>query len=110
MSWVNRALKGFFWFAFASFLAASIPHVAYFFRAFELQATAGQDPVFYWGIAYALAVAIDVIIVLLSVTVAQLKHERVGRGSIISLWAFVLLLTGLVWLIDWQYARQVSSA
>ena len=110
MSWVNRALKGFFWFAFASFLAASIPHVAYFFRAFEPQATAGQDPLFYWGIAYALAVSIDVMIVLLSVTVAQLKHQRVGRGTILSIWAFILLLTGLSWFINWQYARQFSSA
>ena len=110
MSWVNRALKGFFWFAFASFLAASIPHVAYFFRAFEPQATAGQDPLFYWGIAYALAVSIDVMIVLLSVTVAQLKHQQVGRGTIYSIWAFILLLTGLSWFINWQYARQFSSA
>jgi len=110
MSWVNRALKGFFWFAFASFLAASIPHVAYFFRAFEPQATVGQDPLFYWGIAYALAVSIDVMIVLLSVTVAQLKHQRVGRGTILSIWAFILLLTGLSWFINWQYARQFSSA
>ena len=110
MSWVNRALKGFFWFAFASFLAASIPHVAYFFRAFEPQATAGQDPLFYWGIAYALAVSIDVMIVLLSVTVAQLKHQRVGRWTIFSIWAFILLLTGLSWFINWQYARQFSSA
>ena len=109
MSWVNRALKGFFWFAFASFLAASIPHVAYFFRAFEPQATAGQDPLFYWGIAYALAVSIDVMIVLLSVTVAQLKHQQVGRGTIYSIWAFILLLTGLSWFINWQYARQFSS-
>ena len=110
MSWVNRALKGFFWFAFASFLAASIPHVAYFFRAFEPQATAGQDPLFYWGIAYALAVSIDVMIVLLSVTVAQLKHQRVGRWTILSIWTFILLLTGLSWFINWQYARQFSSA
>lgn len=110
MSWVNKALKGFFWFAFASFLAASIPHVAYFFRAFEPQATVGQDPLFYWGIAYALAISIDVMIVLLSVTVAQLKHQRVGRGTILSIWAFILLLSGLSWFINWQYARQFSSA
>jgi hypothetical protein len=110
MSWVNRALKGFFWFAFASFLAASIPHVAYFFRAFEPQATVGQDPLFYWGVAYALAISIDVMIVLLSVTVAQLKHQRVGRGTILSIWAFILLLSGLSWFINWQYARQFSSA
>jgi len=84
--------------------------VAYFFRAFEPQATAGQDPLFYWGIAYALAVSIDVMIVLLSVTVAQLKHQRVGRGTILSIWAFILLLTGLSWFINWQYARQFSSA
>lgn len=110
MSWVNKALKGFFWFAFASFLAASIPHVAYFFRAFEPQATAGQDPLFYWGIAYVLALSIDVMIVLLSVTVAQLKHQQVGRGTIFSIWVFILLLTGLSWFINWQYARQFSSA
>jgi len=30
-------LKWFFWVAFAAFLSASIPHVAYFFRAFEPQ-------------------------------------------------------------------------
>ncbi|HEX6556607.1 MAG TPA: sodium/calcium exchanger protein, partial [Ktedonobacteraceae bacterium] len=72
--------------------------------------TAGQDPLFYWGIAYALAISIDVMIVLLSVTVAQLKHQRIGRGTILSIWAFIILLTGLSWFINWQYARQFSSA
>src|SRR5204862_8168035 len=102
MSWVNRALKGFFWFAFASFLAASIPHVAHFFRAFDPQATAGQDPLFYWGIAYALAVSIDVMIVLLSVRVAQLQHESRGRWTILSICSFILLHTGLSCFINWQ--------
>jgi hypothetical protein len=37
MSKVNTFLQWFFWFAYASFLLASIPHVAYFFRAFELR-------------------------------------------------------------------------
>ena len=105
---VNTILKGFFWFAFASFLAASIPHVAYFFRAFEPQVRGGQDP-FYWGIAYAIAVSIDVMIFLLSVTVAQLRRQHVGMGTVLSVWAFILLLCGMSWFINWQYAEQFSS-
>ena len=105
---VNTILKGFFWFAFASFLAASIPHVAYFFRAFEPQVRGGQDS-FYWGIAYAIAVSIDVMIFLLSVTVAQLRRRQVGMGTVLSVWAFILLLCGMSWFINWQYAEQFSS-
>jgi hypothetical protein len=43
----KRFLQGFFWFAFAAFLAASIPHVSYFFRAFE-PVDAGLDWWSWW--------------------------------------------------------------
>jgi len=102
---LNTVMKTFFWFAFASFLAASIPHVAYFFRSFEPQ----NEDVFYWIIAYAIAISIDVMILLLSVTVAQLRHQRVGWVTIISVWAFIIALCGLSWFINWQYARQFSG-
>src|SRR5438105_115435 len=105
---MNRVIRGFFWFAFAAFLSASIPHVAYFFRAFEPSAS-GQEP-YWWVVAYAIAISIDVTIFLLSLTVAQMQRRRAARGVILSVWAFVLALVLLSWYINYQYAQQFASS
>jgi hypothetical protein len=104
---MNQLIRGFFWFAFAAFLAASIPHVAYFFRAFEPSGS-GLEP-YWWAVAYAIAVSIDVTIFLLSLTVAQMQRRRAARGVILSVWAFVLALVLLSWYINYQYAQQFAS-
>src|SRR6267142_5605436 len=46
------------WLAFAAFLFASLPHVAYFFASFEPQEN-GTVNAYWWFVAYALALAID---------------------------------------------------
>src|SRR5712692_4660813 len=104
---MQKFLRGFFWFAFAAFLSASIPHVAFFFRAYEPQGD-GQD-MLWWGVSFAIAVSIDITIFLLSVTVAGL-HRRGSAGRlIVSVWLFILGLTALSWLINWEYAQEFAS-
>jgi hypothetical protein len=105
----NRFIRAFFWFAFASFLAASIPHVAYFFRAFEPSARGNLDYL-YWGVAGAIAVSIDVMVFLLSVTVAEMQRGKANTAAILTVWLFILLLSGLSWFINWQYAEQFASS
>jgi len=97
-------LRFFFWIAFAVFLLASIPHVAYFFRAFE-----PPSGPWYWGIAYAIALSIDITVFLLSLTAAELMEQNADQKIIASVWFFVLLLAGLSWLMNWEYAYQFSS-
>lgn len=101
---MNKFIKGFFWFAFAAFLGASIPHVAYFFRAFEPQGD-GQDMI-WWGVSFAIAVSIDITIFLLSLTVAGMHRRNAAGGLIFSVWVFVLGLTALSWYINGKYAMR----
>src|SRR6266699_4540952 len=62
-------MKYFFWISFAVFLAASIPHVAYFFASFE--PSQGPEGVWWWTVSYAIAISIDVTVYLLSWTAFQ---------------------------------------
>ncbi len=111
MEWMNRIIKSFFWFAFASFLLASIPHIAYFFRAFEPLVQPGDSQnTFYWVVAYVLALSIDVMVFLLSVTVAQLQRDRAPWQTTLTVYAFIVALSGLSWFINWQYAKEFSSS
>ena len=66
-------MKYFFWIAFAVFLAASIPHVAYFFASFE--PSQGPEGVWWWAVSYAIAISIDVTVYLLSWTAFQ-RYRR----------------------------------
>jgi uncharacterized membrane protein YhaH (DUF805 family) len=87
----NDVLKRFFWIAFAVFLLASISHVAYFFRAFE-----PQDSSWYWWlVAYAIAISVDVTIFLLSMTVAELRRRQVSNWLVASVWVFIAGLATL---------------
>jgi hypothetical protein len=100
----NKVLKAFFWVAFASFLAASIPHVAYFFRAYE-PVTTGLDDIDYWIVSYAIAVSIDVTVFLLSYTVAKMYRQKKKTSVIASVWFFIICLAGLSWYINFKYAE-----
>lgn len=102
MERTHRVLQGFFWFAFAAFLLASIPHVAYFFRAYE-PIDAARDTL-YWLISYGIAVSIDVTIFLLSVTVAGLQRQHQSLRLICSVWVFIIGLAALSWYINFKYA------
>lgn len=52
----QKITKGLFWFAFCAFLAVSIPHVAWMYASFE------PSSFIWWGIAYLVAVGIDVLV------------------------------------------------
>ena len=101
----NIALKRFYWIAFAVFLIASISHVAYFFRAFEPQDTS----LYWWLVAYAIAISVDVTIFLLSLSVAELRRRKVDTWIVVSVWAFIVGLAALSWLMNWEYATQFTS-
>jgi uncharacterized membrane protein len=100
MERTHKVLQGFFWVAFASFLGASIPHVAYFFRAYEPM---GDDTP-WWIVSYAIAISIDVTIFLLSVTVAGLQRQKKSAALILSVWVFIVGLALVSWYINWLYA------
>jgi hypothetical protein len=101
----NNVLRYFFWLAFAVFLLASISHVAYFFRAFEPQDTS----LYWWLVAYAIAISVDVTIFLLSMTVAELRRRKVSNWLVSSVWVFIAGLALLSWYINWQYAVEFAS-
>jgi len=107
MSKVNTFLQWFFWFAYASFLLASIPHVAYFFRAFEIH-NDGQDLI-WWIVAYVIALSIDVTVFLLSVSVANMHRAHKSTGLILSVWAMIVALTAFSWFMNYKYATHFAS-
>ncbi len=99
----NTIVKRFFWGAFAAFLLASIPHVAYFFRAYEPVAQGAED-IWEWCVSYAIAGSIDITIFLLSVTVSGLQRRRAKKSLIFSVWIFIFALAVLSWYINDRYA------
>lgn len=99
----HRTLTWFFWFAFGAFLAASIPHVAYFFRAYEPLEPAKDW--LWWTVSFGIAISIDVTIFLLSMTVASLHRQKSSRGLICSVWIFIIGLALLSWYINYKYAQ-----
>lgn len=104
MEKAQQALLWFFWFAFAAFLLASIPHVAYFFRAYEPEGD-GLDTM-WWMVSFGIAASIDITIFLLSMTVASLQRQKKSFPLISSVWIFILGLAGLSWFINYKYAIQ----
>lgn len=101
MERTHKVLQGFFWFAFAAFLSASIPHVAYFFRAYE----PASDLPSWWVVSYAIAASIDITIFLLSVTVANMHRQHKAKSLIASVWVFIIGLAALSWFINYKYAE-----
>jgi hypothetical protein len=109
------------WLAFAAFLLASLPHVAYFFATFEPQNPDGTISDYWWFVSYALAVAIDVTAFLLSLNVA-VKMRRATAGLpwyqkiipailvFITHWPFILLLVGFSWLVNFEHAKEFHSS
>jgi hypothetical protein len=100
-------MKYFFWIAFAVFLAASIPHVAYFFASFE--PSQGSEGVWWWTVSYAIAISIDVTIYLLSWTAFQRYRRYRTPKAVWQHWLLIVICTLFSWAVNWAYAKQFHS-
>ncbi len=100
-------MKYFFWIAFAVFLAASIPHVAYFFASFE--PSSGPEGVWWWGVSYAIAISIDVTVYLLSWTAFQRYRRYRTARAVWQHWLLIVMCTIFSWAVNWAYAKQFHS-
>jgi hypothetical protein len=100
-------MKYFFWIAFAVFLAASIPHVAYFFASFE--PTHGPEGIWWWLVSYAIAISIDVTVYLLSWTAFQRYRKYRTAKAVWQHWLLITICTVFSWAINWAYAKQFHN-
>ena len=100
-------MKYFFWIAFAVFLAASIPHVAYFFASFE--PSQGPTGVWWWTVSYAIAISIDVTVYLLSWTAFQRYRRYRPPRAVWQHWLLIVMCTVFSWAVNWAYAKQFHS-
>jgi hypothetical protein len=100
-------MKYFFWIAFAVFLAASIPHVAYFFASFE--PSGGPEGIWWWAVSYAIAISIDVTIYLLSWTAFQRYRRYRSTRAVWQHWLLIIMCTVFSWAVNWAYAKQFHS-
>src|SRR5579872_6268793 len=103
----NHTMKYFFWIAFAVFLAASIPHVAYFFASFE--PSQGPAGVWWWMVSYAIAISIDVTVYLLSWTAFQRYRRYRTARAVWQHWLLIVMCTVFSWAVNWAYAKQFHS-
>jgi hypothetical protein len=101
-------MKYFFWIAFAVFLAASIPHVAYFFASFE--PSQGPEGIWWWAVSYAIAISIDVTVYLLSWTAFQRYRKYRTPKAVWQHWLLIVMCTVFSWGVNWAYAKQFHSA
>ncbi len=100
-------MKYFFWIAFGVFLAASIPHVAYFFASFE--PSQGPEGVWWWAVSYAIAISIDVTVYLLSWTAFQRYRRYRTAKAVWQHWLLIVMCTVFSWAVNWAYAKQFHS-
>lgn len=100
-------MKYFFWIAFAVFLAASIPHVAYFFASFE--PSEGPEGIWWWFVSYAIAISIDVTVYLLSWTAFQRYRRYRTAKAVWRHWLLIVMCTVFSWAVNWAYAKQFHS-
>lgn len=101
------SMKYFFWIAFAVFLAASIPHVAYFFASFE--PTNGPEGIWWWAVSYAIAISIDVTVYLLSWTAFQRYRKYRTAKAVWQHWLLIVMCTVFSWAVNWAYAKQFHN-
>ncbi len=105
MTWIkffSGAIRIVFLFAFASFLWASIHHVAAFFHNFE---PGGSD---YIG-SYALAISVDATALVLTLGIMFFNSQMPTYAKII-VWFFIFCLTGFSWIVNWQYAQTYQGS
>ena len=101
-------MRYFFWIAFAVFLAASIPHVAYFFASFE--PSNGPEGVWWWCVSYAIAISIDVTVYLLSWTAFQRYRRYRTPKAVWQHWLLIVMCTVFSWAVNWAYAKQFHNS
>ncbi len=101
-SWIDKFTRSFFWFGFAVFLSASIPHLAAYYRHFDPNATGWSD-IANWIISYLIAVVIDVTDMLVSIAVLKEINRGTPKRRLIGYWAFIVFVMSLSWLVNWQY-------
>lgn len=99
---VDQFTRGFFWCGYGVFLLASIPHIAAYFRHFDPSAKGAED-LFWWIIAYALAVVIDLSDVLISIAVMRAMARGETFKQLWSFWLFIVFIMALSWFFNWQY-------
>lgn len=113
------------WSAFAAFLFASLPHVAYFFASMEPEvwSTTSQSyqvDGYWWTISYLLAGSIDITAFLLSLNVSiKMRQACEGLpwhkkflpalGVSLKHWPFILILVAFSWLVNFEHAKQFGS-
>jgi len=100
-------MKYFFWISFAVFLAASIPHVAYFFASFE--PSQGPEGIWWWTVSYAIAISIDVTVYLLSWTAFQRYRRYRTAKAVWQHWLLIVMCTVFSWAVNWAYSKQFYS-
>src|SRR5437764_10727129 len=100
-------MKYFFWIAFAVFMAASIPHVAYFFASFA--PSQGPEGIWWWAVSYAIAISIDVTVYLLSWTAFQRYRRYRTPKAVWQHWLLIVMCTVFSWAVNWAYAKQFHS-
>ena len=100
---VEHFTRGFFWFGYAVFLSASIPHLAAYFRHFDPSTPNAIENTFYWTIAVLLAVVIDVSDVLVSIAVMRAQANGAKFRDTFGFWLFILLIMSLSCSFNWQY-------
>lgn len=119
-SFFRAVLQFVLWLAFAGFLSASLPHVAYYFASFEPQQSDGTISSYWWAVAYVIAGGLDITSFLLSLNVAiKQRHATAGLtgvpklaagfGVFLSHWPFILFLVAFSWLVNFEYAKQFQS-
>jgi hypothetical protein len=101
-SWIDKFTRGFFWFGFCVFLAASIPHIASYYRHFDPNTTGLADTTD-WVIGYLIAIVIDVTDVLVSIAVLKEINRGTKKRHLLGYWAFIVFVMALSWFINWQY-------
>src|SRR5258708_2276475 len=100
---IEKVTRTFFWIGYAVFLLASIPHIAAYFRHFDPSTPNPLEDGFYWTVAIMIAVVIDVSDVLVSIAVLKALSNGARYRDIWGYWLFILLITGLSWLFNWEY-------
>jgi len=100
---MEKFTKAFFWTGYVVFLSASIPHIAAYFRHFDPVTSNHWEDVSYWVIAAAIAIVIDVSDVLVSIAVMKAKASGASLRDTFGFWVFIVFITALSWLINWQY-------
>src|SRR5260370_12044802 len=100
----HRFMKYFFWISFAVFLAASIPHVAYFFASFE--PSQGPEGIWGWVVSYAIAISIDVTVYLLSWTAFQRYRKYRTPKAVWQHWLLILMGTDFSLTANCDYEQQ----